>query len=230
MKKIFYAVMLTFFVPGLAFGQLGQSYVFNSQSEVDLFNPTDLFINNLTIEGEGINWIGSIADKIDVVNGDIIINNTSITTTYDFFNKIEFYGSVTLSNNSVLNNPNGFMNTEKIWGDLVLDNLPAMPLFWPTDAFTNIDTVCGNFIVKDCPQLTDAGQGFKSLVYVGGDFEINSCGTTGNKLWDFKFMNPGLDYVGGDFRLLNNEFVNSLLGFEQISFIGGDAISIKDNG
>lgn len=206
------------------------SYSLSSQGEVDTFQPANDTIQDLIIEGGSIDYIGSIAEKVKVVMGDVRIENTALTTTENFFELIEFKGNIELRNNASLNNPNGFKHMEVIHGDLVLENLPQMPFNWAPDALTKIDSVYGSVVVKDCPQFIDGGIGLQSLVYVGGDFHVENSGSEGNKLWNFTTMNPGLDYIGGNLIIKYNPFVNSLGGLDQLSFIGGDRIEIVENG
>lgn len=206
------------------------SFTFNTQGEIDNWNAPGDTIQNLIIDGQGINYIGSIAEKVKVVQGDIHILNTSLPTTEGFFDQVKFNGSVVLKNNSSLNNPNGFKNVTVIKGDLVLEDLPQLPFNWAPDAFTKIDSIYGDVIIRNCPQFIDGGLGLKSLVYVGGDFEVHASGNAGNKLWNFTTMSPGLDHIGGNLIIEKNEFINSLGGLDRLSFIGGDSIIIRDNG
>ncbi|MBR9854319.1 MAG: hypothetical protein GYB37_07030 [Algicola sp.] len=212
-------------------GQVGMEegyldYNLRSQSEVNAFAPARDTINNLTINGVDIDYIGSIKDKISTVLGVLTIENTSVGTTEQFFEFIKANGSIVIRNNPLLNNPNGFRNTEVVYGDLIVENNPNLPFDWAPDAFSKIDSIHGSLKIKDNPLFGSGGVGLQNLVYVQGDFEISGAG---NNLWNLGTMN-GIQHIGGNLVISNNEVMNSLNGLQHLEFFGGDSITITDNG
>lgn len=212
-------------------GQVGPeesylNYTLRSQSEVNAFAPAKDTINNLTINGADIDYIGSIKDKVTTVLGVVTIENTSIGTTEQFFEFIKAEGSIVIRNNPLLSNPNGFRNTKVIYGDLIIENNPNLPFDWAPDALSKIDSVYGTLRIKDNPLFGSGGVGLQNLIYVEGDFEISGAG---NNLWNLATMN-GIEYIGGDLIISNNEVMNSLNGLQHLKFFGGNNITITDNG
>lgn len=210
------------------------SYEITSDEAALNFEPKGKTIQNLTIKGPQVTdeGLGLIAEMIDVVKGDVVLDGVSIKSTEHLFQYITCEGSITLKNietydemfgNKFLNT-SGFKDYTEIKGDLILENIPYMAPF-ESDALTNIKTIGGNLLVRNCGmcQLT-----FKSLERVGGNVTFdNNCIELYTGFWWNLATN--LTYIGGDLTITNNDHVNGLGGYEKLQYIGGNVL-IKGNG
>jgi hypothetical protein len=212
------------------------SYVIASKADADNFKPLSDSAMDLRIAGAEITdaVMASIASKLVAVKGTVTVENTSITTSEGFFDRVNCLGSIVLRNNAELMNPQGFKGYTYINGDLIIRDCPKM-YYWgfPTGqaSFSGITRIEGSLIINPAPALGDGGAGFGSLKYIGGDFEITGDRTKG-EIWNldtWTAVGGGLEHVGGNFTFRNHYKVNGLHGFQNINHIGGD-ITIVDNG
>lgn len=219
-------------------GQMGAgdilSYIIGSRGDAEKFLPANDTVMDLTVRGSDINdaVLAGVASKIKVVKGKMLLENTGVTNTEGFFDKVECLGSIVLKDNAALYNCNGFKGYTVIGGDLIIENCPEMT-FWSGAGFSFITEVKGNFKVDPASTLTEGGAGFAALSRVGGNFELN--GDRANNrgdLWNcdtWLVRGGGLKYVGGDFIYMNHLKVNGLGGFQNILHIGGN-VTIMNNG
>lgn len=217
------------------------SYVIASAAEAASFAPSDRVVQNLTILGAeiGDHETGLIAAQIDVVKGDVVIDGATFTTTEHLFPNIVCEGSIVLKNITVYDqnvfatqgtkilNLNGFKNYAEIKGDLIFENIPYMAHWGTGNSLAQIKKVGGDLIVRECCMTNVA---FMSLEEVGGDFILDNNSLnlepTQGAFWN---LVPTIIKVGGDFKLTDNAYVNSLAGYEKIESIGGNVL-IKGNG
>lgn len=214
------------------------SYILASKNDIDNFTPLSDTVANLTIKGIDVTdlELRSVANKISVVKDTIKIENTSITTTEGFFDKVNCEGSIILRNNLNLTNPNGFKNYRRISGELIIENCSNL-YYWASPdrnaGFSGIERIEGNFVINPATKLNDGGGGFAQLSYVGGNFVI--IGDRKNKageIWNLDTWyqwGGGIKYIGGDLVFKDHYKVNGLSGFQALEYIGGD-IYIMDNG
>lgn len=211
------------------------SFSIKSDAEAQSLSITGGVVNNLTISGKIFTDAGltALGAKINTVQGTLTIDGANITTTENFFEKIEFKGDIILKNiesygtdgTNKFFNTNGFKNFTRINGDLILENIPYLIHWGPGNGFAQIKDVAGNLTINSCGMQQLA---FKSLNRVGGNLTItNNChelytGFMWNLLTD-------LTYIGGDFIYKDNDHVNGLGGFEKIEHIGGN-LTITGNG
>jgi len=202
-------------------------YTLTSKADVLAFENLDPdgIVNNLTLRGEDIDNAAaqSLVEKITEIQGTLTIDNTSITTTENFINKIDCQGGFSITNNESLTNPNGFKGYTEIGGDLIIEDNSNF-VFYSSDALTNITRINGT--LRIISQYTM--QPFlKSLKYVEGDFDVEGGGTNSTfLLWDFNGM--ALDSIGGDLILKNNQYLSNFNGLHNLKKIGGD-VTITGN-
>lgn len=211
------------------------SYVVKSDAEAASLSIKDKVVKDLTISGESFTNEGliSLGQKIEVIKGNVTIDGANITTTENFFEKIECQGSVILKNlenadtdgTNKFFNTNGFKNYTKINGDLLLENIPWLIHWGSGNGFSQIVEVTGNLTVINCGMQQLA---FKSLSKVGGNLTIsgNCQNLYTGYLWN---LLTELTSIGGDFIYTDNDHVNGLGGFEKVESIGGN-IKITGNG
>jgi len=192
---------------------------------------TNLIIKGIDITDYELNVLSS---KIVCVRDTIILENTNVTTSDDFFDKVKCNGSIILRNNPNLSNPNGFKNYKRIYGDLIIENCPNL-YYWPssdgTAGFSGIERIDGSFVINPATKMSDGGGGFAQLSYVGGDFILIGDRTAG-EIWNLAtwyVWGGGIKHIGGDLIFKNHYKVNGLDGFQAVEYIGGD-IYIMDNG
>ena len=212
------------------------SYILSSKNDINNFTPLSDTVANLTIKGIDITdlELRTVASKISLVKDTIKIENTNITTTEGFFDKVNCEGSIILRNNLNLTNPNGFKNYRNINGDLIIENCPNL-FYWAspngTAGFSGIKRIEGNFIINPATKMSDGGGGFAQLSYVGKDFILIGDRTAG-EIWNLDtwyVWGGGIKHIGGDLVFKNHYKVNGLSGFQGVEYIGGN-IYIMDNG
>ena len=213
------------------------SYTLTSESDIDNFVPLSDTVANLTITGTDITdaGLGSLSSKIVWAKGTVTIENTGITSTEGFFDKVICNGSVILKNNSALTNPQGFKNYKKINGDLIIENCPNL-FYWGSPdgnvGFSGISRVEGSLTINPATKMDAGGGGLGKLVYVGGDLTIIGDRTAG-EIWNldtwYVWSGGGIRHIGGNMVFKNHYKVNGLSGFQGLEYIGGD-IQILDNG
>lgn len=211
------------------------SYEIKSDAEANALSVNGGTVRDLTISGETFTDAGlaSLGNTVKTVLGTLTIDGASITTTENFFEKVDCQGSIILKNlkNSQSDGTNNFFNTNgfkgytHIKGDLVLENIPYLVHWGPGNGFAQITTVDGDLTVRNCGMQQLA---FNSLASVGGSLTIDNCCIelyTGF-LWN---LATKLTTIGGDFTYTGNDHVNGLGGFEGVTYIGGN-VTITGNG
>ncbi len=226
---------------GIPVGETVIDYTLSSREDVlDFTNFDDEgVVKNLTITGTDIDdaTINTLIGKISEVKGTLTLDNTSCIVTWrpqdlGFFGAIKFSGGLVIKNNLQFNNINSFQPLKgMINGDLVLINNPLLDFGWDGappngSGFQNITKIEGDLIVRDCPMFT--GLGLKSLEHVGGDFIIEKGPGNFRSLWNFAEI--PITHIGGDIIVRNNDLLNSLLGFDNLTYVGADTIIITNNG
>lgn len=211
------------------------SYEIKSDAEANALSVNGGIVRDLTISGETFTDAGlaSLGNTVKTVLGTLTIDGAAITTTENFFEKVDCQGSIILKNlqGSMSDGTNNFFNTNgfksytHIKGDLVLENIPYLIHWGPGNGFAQITTVDGNLTVRNSGMQQLA---FSSLTSVGGSLTIDNCCIelyTGF-LWN---LATKLTTIGGDFIYTGNDHVNGLGGFEGVTHIGGN-VTITGNG
>ena len=211
------------------------SYTITSDLDALNFEPKGKIIQDLTITGPLVTdeGLGLIAEKIETVNGDVVIDGASIKVTEHLFSYIECLGSITLkniltydtANGNNFFNTNGFKDYTEIKGDLILDNVPYLSHWGAGNGFAQIKTIKGDLFVRNCGMQQLA---FLSLERVEGNvtFDNNCIEMYYGFWWN---LATRLTHIGGNFTLTNNDHVNGLGGYELMEYIGGNVL-IKGNG
>ncbi|HKK61865.1 MAG TPA: hypothetical protein VJ951_04860 [Bacteroidales bacterium] len=226
---------------GIPVGETIIDYNLTSKSDVLNFSNFDDEgkVKNLTIKGSDIDdaTLNSLIGKISEVQGTFTLENTSCVVTWlpengGFFGAIEFGGSIIIRNNQQFNNINSFMVLKgTIHGDLILEDNPQLDFGWDGappngSGFQNITEIEGSLIVRDCPLFMSLG--FKSLERVGEDFIIEKGEDGFRVLWNFADLI--ITHIGGDIIIRNNPMLNSLLGLNNLTYVGAEEIIIENNG
>ncbi len=212
------------------------SYTILSKADAVNFSPISDSVQDLRISGMDITdaELASIGSKIVGAKGTVTIENTGITTTEGFFDKVGCRGSIILRGNAALTNPNGFKPYREITGDLIVENCPNLLYFASSDGtagFSGITTIQGSLKLNPVPKMDTGGGGFGKLTYIGGNFEIVGDRTAG-EIWNLDTWyawGGGIKHIGGDLTFKNHYKVNGLGGFQALEYIGGD-VYILDNG
>lgn len=211
------------------------SYEIKSDAEAAALNISSGIVKNLTISGENFTNAGlvSLSSKIKTVQGTVTIDGAAITTTEQFFEKIDCQGSIILRNleNSDTDGTNRFFNTNgfkaytHIKGDLVLENIPYLVHWGPGNGFAQITQVDGDLTIRNSGMQQLA---FNSLERVGGTFTLdhNCIELYTGFLWN---LSTNLTYIGNDLVYTDNDHINGLAGLEKITHIGGN-VTITGNG
>lgn len=211
------------------------SYDIKSDAEAAALNISSGIVKNLTISGENFTNAGlvSLSSKIKTVQGTVTIDGAAITTTEQFFEKIDCQGSIILRNleNSDSDGTNRFFNTNgfkaytHIKGDLVLENIPYLVHWGPGNGFAQITQVDGDLTIRNSGMQQLA---FNSLERVGGTFTLdhNCIELYTGFLWN---LSTNLTYIGNDLVYTDNDHINGLAGLEKITHIGGN-VTITGNG
>jgi len=212
------------------------SYTLASASDIENFNPLSDTVQDLRISGSGITdqLLGSLSSKIVWAKGTVTIENTNISNTEGFFDRVYCDGDIILRNNLNLTNPNGFKNYKKINGDLIIENCPNL-FYWAsadaTAGFSGIERVEGSLRINPATSMDSGGGGLGKLTYVGGTLEITGDKTKG-EIWNLDTWHAwsgGIKYIGEDLIYKNHYKVNGLSGFQSLEHLGGD-VYILDNG
>lgn len=212
------------------------SYEITSDEAALNFEPKGKTIQDLTIKGPQVTdeGLGLIAEMIEVVKGDVVVDGVSIKSTEHLFKYITCEGSITLKNIVTYDengeghkfmNTNGFMDYTEIKGDLILENVPYLVHWGPGSGFAQIKTIGGDLVVRNCGMQQLA---FKSLERVEGNvtFDNNCIKMYTGDWWN---LATELTHIGGNFTLTNNDHVNGLGGYEKLQYIGGNVL-IQGNG
>lgn len=212
-------------------GTPSPSYVLNGLSELEAFiasSEDKQVVDNITISGSDISdhAISLVQNKVSEVKGTVTWNGlTQVTTTENFFEKINCKGGIVIKGCTALNNANGLKGYTEIGGDFVIEGSPNLPTAdWGAgNCLSNITKIKGSLIFKGNNQHI-SGITFYSLKEVGGDFIATD---NNGPFWNFGGMT--LEKIGGNLIIENNDKVNGLGGLEHLTSIGGD-ITIWDNG
>lgn len=226
---------------GLPIGTTVIDYTLASKDDVLNFSNFDDEgkVKDLTVKGADIDdaTLNSLIGKITEVQGTFTLENTSCVVTWlpengGFFGAIDFGGSIVIRNNQQFNNINSFMVLKgTIHGDLILEDNPQLDFAWDGappngSGFQNITEIEGSLIVRDCPLFMSLG--FKSLEHVGGDFIIEKGQDGFRVLWNLADLI--ITHIGGDIIIRNNLNLNSLLGLNNLTYVGAEEIIIENNG
>ncbi|MGE4590027.1 MAG: T9SS type A sorting domain-containing protein [Acidaminococcaceae bacterium] len=222
-------------------------YVFNTQSEIDLFeaafpNCTDLE-GNVTINGiditnlAGLGMITSIAGNLTIHGCEGLTSLTGLDNLNSVGNDLIIYKNYNLSS------LNGTENLYSVGGNLKLYSLPDLSSLNGLDGLNNIGV---NFRIYNCNTLTSL-TGLENLTSIGGYLWIdhnaglsnlngmeNLTSVDGN-LWIHTNTAltslsglENLTSVGKNFRLFFNTALTSLSGLESLTSIG-DYLWVKNN-
>ena len=211
------------------------SYEITSDFDALNFAPKGKIIQDLTITGPQVTdeGLGLIAEQIETVKGNVIVDGVSIKSTEHLFLYIKCEGSITLKNittydevnGNKLLNTNGFKDYTEIKGDLILENIPYLVHWGAGNSFAQIKTIGGNLVVRNCGMQQLA---FMSLEKVEGNITFdNNCIEMYTGFWWNLITN--LTHIGGNLTITDNDHVNGLGGYEKLEYIGGNVL-IRGNG
>lgn len=212
-------------------------YSYEITSDLDALNfaPKGKIIQDLTITGPLVTdeGLGLIADQIETVKGNVVIDGVTLKSTEHLFSYITCEGSITLKNIATYDeangnkffNTNGFKDYTEIKGDLILENIPYLVHWGAGNSFAQIKTIGGNLVVRNCGMQQLA---FMSLEKVEGNvtFDNNCINMYTGYWWN---LSTNLTYIGGDLTITGNDHVNGLGGYEKLEYIGGNVL-IRGNG
>lgn len=208
-----------------------KSHVITSLADIDNFVVGDS-IKNLTIKGTVIDdaalWkLGTIIGDKKIV-GTLRLENTSMQSAGGFLDVVNWTGGIELINNAKFWNGAVFTKFTKIGGDFVVEGCPDLSFGnydgssgWKyKDGTINIQRIEGTLRIVSQRIRQDI---FKSLKYVGGDFNFEQGS------WDFWNWDPmQLEYIGGDLILKDNAVLSNFNGLQTVTYVGGN-ITITHN-
>ncbi|BCI63795.1 T9SS type A sorting domain-containing protein [Coprobacter secundus] len=209
-----------------------ESFVIDGDDELKTFKATyaerhmtvqDFTLKNIS-KDVATSEIHNINGCVSTIKGTVTWENVGYTTTENFFNNINCEGSIIIRNCPEVNNPNGFQDYTTINGDFIIENCPSMRTGhggWQDAAIHNLTKITGDFKLINIGGVS--GTGLRNLKEVGGDFEISGLA---QEFWDLRGM--PLESIGGSLTLTNNALFENLVGFENLTSIGGD-VTIFDN-
>ncbi len=165
----------------------------------------------------------------------------------DYPNCTEIEGSLNINDqlNGTVLNLNAFSNIELINGDLSIssfldtndgngDGFPEPSPLTSINGLSNLSTVNGDLFLN-CSSISDIE--LNSLLYVGGDFEINACQFTLNDSSGNTTISLGLNAVNGlnnlntiegDLIIRYNNLLENLEGFNNLCTLGG-SLYVENN-
>lgn len=203
-------ILFTIFVSGQC--PIG-NVVLNSQEGVDDFVLTypncetilgDLFITGDVNDLSALNYLRSI-------DGNLIIQDTQLTTISNFENLNLISNNLVVIVNQSLIGIEGFNSITSIGGDFILVNNPNL---FVLNGFNNLLNILDNFQVNS-NKLLETIDGFENLETIDGFLEFNDC--------PFLVTVPNFNKLKAinSFIAFNNTGLISISGFDNLSSIDG---------
>jgi hypothetical protein len=218
-----------------------ESYVLRGKTEVDAFvasGITDETVRNLTIIGSENDDIDgqtlrSISQRVSRITGTLTIQDIRVVNgsnpswgvgTDNFLEHFThdgvFEGSIVLKNLAgEAFNPNGFVAMKEIKGSLIIEDCPGFCMHWGnTSGLALIEKIGGDmkFINSAVDGWYD-GNAWANLREVGGDFMLEGLKHL------YYLNNANVSKIGGSLLIKDCPSFWGLNGFENLSWLGGDA-------
>lgn len=179
-------------------------------------------VYNLTVSGDDISDtdLARLSERISAVSGKAsFVSLPRMTTTVGVFDRIEFTGGVIFRNNPNLADASALKYLTRLYSDFIVEGCPKLqtPASGNGIGWCNLEVVEGNFVLNGLKTAMKDGSAFPSLQTVGGNFEIRDCS---DELESFAGM--PLSVVGGDIVVMDNRGLKYLDGFENLMAVGGN--------
>ncbi|GAK74782.1 hypothetical protein JCM19296_360 [Nonlabens ulvanivorans] len=181
----------------------------SSQENSNVFNGDVNLATQAELETFGLNNYTEII-------GNLIIGDPNFITDINdlqYLSSLEKVGSLSISVDD-LTSFNGLNNLTEVNGDFYVRSVNDNMLNF--NGLNNLSTVNGNIIITRS-YFTDL-TGLNNLDTISGDLEISSCYTLSS------FLGFQAAIIGGDFRVINCNFILDLSGVESLTTINGDLI------
>lgn len=204
------------------FEDIYPSYVLVGDTEAYAFvNKTVAekeIVRDITFRDCSIYPVRELKKRVKRVEGTLTIDNTS-STYIAMFELDESERSICIMNTTAEFNPAfcGEIKNKIVEGNLIFRNCPNTHLNYD-DGMSPcaIKEVGGDFIIDGCKDIN--GTTFKNLTKVGGDLVI----TNNTRFWDLRQKTIALTEIGGNLVVKGNESLDSTIGFEHLTKIGGN--------
>ncbi|MFK5857503.1 MAG: T9SS type A sorting domain-containing protein [Bacteroidota bacterium] len=242
MKKLFLAVLISFFLPSFLFSQcLPEGIIFYSQAQIDSFKVD--YENCTEIEGDvsiGHGYPTDITnldglDELTSIGGYLDINSHVLLTSLIGLEELVYVGGdLIIFDNESISSLNGLNGLITVGGDLSFYENPNIVNFSGLDELTSIEgrldighnpslisligfvelTSTGGLSINYVHNISDL-TGLNFLTYVGGYIGISSC----EQLTSLEGLNS-LATVVGNFNI-NSEGISSLSALGGLTSSGG---------
>ena len=222
-QRVFRFVLLLTLMSGQYFS-FGQDVTFQTQAEVDAFDPSTTVING-DLRFEGMSWqtpsdISNLAtlSNLETVNGNLSIVNTSLDNLSDLNNLTTVKGNFRIGGNQYLTNITEFDNLTSVGDTLTINSNTGLISI---DGFSKLSTIGKGMIFITNSKLKNIS-GFVALSSIGGSLTIysNFSITRVNGM-------SNLTLIGEDLEILNNPELTSIIGFKKLSSI--NSIKLDNN-
>lgn len=179
-------------------------------------------VYNLTVSGDDIGDadLARLSERIAAVSGKAsFVSLQGMTTTAGVFDRISFTGGVIFRNNPNLSDASALKSLTRLYSDFIVEGCPKLqtPASGNETGWCNLEVVEGNFVLNGLKTMMKDGSAFPSLQTVGGNFEVRDCS---DDLESFAGM--PLSVVGGDIVVMDNSGLKYLDGFENLMAVGGN--------
>lgn len=153
-----------------------------------------------------------------IINGDLVLDSTSLTNLNQLQNLQEVDGNVLIQVNPSLTDITGLSNLEGVMNSVIIADNPALVSTGNAAAPAMLQGVGGSLLILDDGGITNV-DAFPHLQWIGGDLQISGDSSLTNL--------DGLDslnYVSGSLLLADNPALNSTNNLPDLQGIGGDLV------
>lgn len=230
------------------FGQSvqGQSFNFNSQTDLNSFDPTitsisgDLILQS-TSSTDPITDLSPLSNLVEVGSNLYIFNldipslnglqnlvsigeilalqyNNELINLDELLNLSEVGEGISITDNSVLQSINGLQNIQLITEYIRISGNSSLT---EISVFGNTTSLNGNLEISNNAVLTNIS-GFENLTYIGGDLTIEE-----NSLNNLNGLS-NLNFVNGNISISNENILENLNSLADLNYVAGN-LSISHN-
>ncbi len=205
------------------FEDIYPSYVLDGDAAIYAFTGKSVaekeIVRDITCKNCSIYPVREIKNRVKRIEGTLTIDNCS-STYIAMFEVEDSERSICIKNCTATGSNPAFCGEIKnkiVEGNLIFQNCPNMNMFNDDGAGPcAIKEVKGDYVMDACININ--GNAFKNLTRVGGDFVL----TNNVRFWDLRQKTIPLTEIGGNLVVKGNSDLDSTIGFEHLTKIGGN--------